>query len=75
MRDIARVVRKYIPDATIEFGRQAPPDESARSGLPWKVSCARAMEDFGFSLMPLEEAILIHINDARLEAGLEPIKA
>jgi len=75
MIDIAKVVRKYIPDANIEFGPQAPPDESASFGLPWKVSCSRAREDFGFSLMPLEEAILIHINDARLEAGLKSIKA
>jgi UDP-glucose 4-epimerase len=75
MTDIARAVRKYIPDARIEFGRQAPPGDSSRSELPWKVSCARAREDFGFSLMPLEEAVLIHINDARLEAGLKPIKA
>ena len=75
MRDIAKAVRQYIPEAGIEFGRQAPPAESERSGLPWKVSCARAREDFGFSLMPLQEAVLIHINDARLEAGLKPIKA
>jgi nucleoside-diphosphate-sugar epimerase len=69
MRDIAKVVQKYIPDARIEFGAQAPPAEAAKSGLPWRVSCARAQEDFGFSLMPLEEAVLLHINDARLEAG------
>jgi nucleoside-diphosphate-sugar epimerase len=74
MRDIAKAIRKYIPDAKIEFGQQAPPAEAARSGLPWRVSCARAKEDLGFSLMPLEEAVLIHINDARLEAGLKPIK-
>jgi hypothetical protein len=24
--------------------------------------------------MPMEKAVLIHINDARLEAGLKPIK-
>jgi hypothetical protein len=73
MRDIAKVVRKYIPDAMIEFGSQIPPGESAQSRLIRKVSCARAREDFGFSLLPLEEAILIHINDARLEAGLKPL--
>jgi nucleoside-diphosphate-sugar epimerase len=75
MRDIAEAVRKYIPDARIKFGKQAPPADSERFGLPWKVSMLRAREDFGFSLMPLEEAVLIHINDARLEAGLKPIKA
>jgi UDP-glucose 4-epimerase len=74
MRDIAQAIRKFIPEARIEFGQQSPPVEAARFGLPWKVSCDRAREDFGFSLMPLEETVLAHINDARLEAGLEPIK-
>jgi UDP-glucose 4-epimerase len=70
MREIAKAILKYIPDARITFGNQAPPPEAARFGLPWRVSCARAREDFGFSQMPLEEAVLIHVNDARLEAGL-----
>jgi nucleoside-diphosphate-sugar epimerase len=74
MRDVAVAVRKYLPDARIEFGSQAPPPSAARNGLPWKVSCDRAREDLGFSLMPLEQAVLVHINDARLEAGLPPIK-
>jgi len=72
MIDVADAVRKYIPDAKIEFGQQKP--ALGRRGLPWKVSTARAKEEFNFSCMPLEEAVLIHINDARLEAGLEPIK-
>jgi len=73
MRDVADAVRKYIPDAKIEFGNQKP-TTGGRRGLPWKVSTARAKEEFNFSCMPLEEAVLIHINDARLEAGLEPLK-
>lgn len=73
MMEIAKVVLKYIPDARIEFGHQSPPAEAAKMGLPWKVSTVRAREDFEFSLMPLEEAVLTHINDARLEAGLIPI--
>lgn len=74
MRDVAKAVRRYIPDARIEFGQQPPPGDRGRSSPPWRVSCARAREDLGFSLIPLEEAVLIHINDARLEAGLKPIK-
>ena len=70
LRDVAKVVRKYIPDARIEFGKQAQLSGRGQSGIPWKVSSARAKEDLGFSLLPLEEAVLIHINDARLEAGL-----
>ena len=73
-REIAGVVSRYIPDARIEFGKQPPPADLGRKSIPWKVSMARAKEDFAFSLLPLEEAVLIHINDARIEAGLEPIK-
>ncbi len=75
LKDVAGVVRKYIPDARIEFGKEAPPAEKGNVGIPWLVSMARAREDLGFNMLPLEEAVLIHINDARLEAGLEPIKA
>ena len=72
-RDLAAVVKKYIPDAKIEFGTRQPPG-GGRGGLPWKVSMARSIADFGFDCMPIEKAVLIHINDARTEAGLTPIK-
>ncbi len=71
--DMADIVRKYIPEADITFGDRPMMDPSGKFGLPWRVSMKRAIEDFGFTCMPLEEAVLIHINDARLEAGLEPI--
>ena len=73
-RDLAEAVKKYIPDASISFGDRATMDPEGKVGLPWKVSGQRAREDFGFTCMPIEKAVLIHINDARLEAGLEPIK-
>ena len=73
-QDVAKAVRKYIPDAKITFGTQAPPPDRGKRGIPWKISMARAKEDFGFSMLPLEEAVLIHINDARTEAGLPLIK-
>jgi nucleoside-diphosphate-sugar epimerase len=75
LRDVAEVVKKYIPGAKIEFGNKPSPFARMGGGLPWLVSMARAKEDFGFECMPIEKAVLIHINDARLEAGLEPIKA
>ncbi len=74
MRQLADIVRRYIPDARIEFGAKAPPENQGDYGLPWRASCDLAREDLGFNLMSLEEAVLIHINDARLEAGLPPIK-
>ncbi len=74
MRDVADVVRKYLPDADINFGNVAPSADRGKVGIPWKVSGARAKEDLGFSVLPLEKAVLIHINDARTDAGLELLK-
>jgi nucleoside-diphosphate-sugar epimerase len=74
LRDMAIAVKKYIPDAKITFGDKPMMDSDGKTGLPWLVSGRQARDDFGFSCLPLEEAVLIHINDARLEAGLEPIK-
>jgi UDP-glucose 4-epimerase len=71
--NVAEVVHRYIPDAKIEFGNKSVSLDSARGGLPYRLSMARARQDFGFSCMPLEVAVLIHINDARNEAGLEPL--
>ena len=73
MKDIAAAVRKYLPGARIKFGAESPPPGMERAGLPWRVSMARAREDLGFELMPLEQAVRLHINDARLEAGMEPV--
>jgi UDP-glucose 4-epimerase len=68
LRDFAAAVTKFIPDAQITFG-----DEPEDCELPWKVSGARAKEDYGFSVMPVEQAVLTLINESRAEAGLEPL--
>jgi nucleoside-diphosphate-sugar epimerase len=73
-QEMAEVVKKYIPDAKISFGTQPMMDPEGKFGLPWLVSGKWAKDDFGFTCLPLEKAVLIHINDARLEAGLGPIK-
>jgi UDP-glucose 4-epimerase len=73
-RDLAEVVKKYIPDAKISFGKETMMDPEGKTGLPWMVSEKRARKDFGFSCLLIEKAVLIHINDARAEAGLKPIK-
>jgi len=74
MRQMAEAVLKYLPDARIEFGRRSPPPDAARAGLPWRVNMARAKEDLGFIPMTLEEAVLEQIKDARLDAGLPPLR-
>ena len=74
MRDVAKVVKKLFPDAKIEFGKESPPPDRGKMGIPWMLSSERAKKDLGFSVLSLEEAILIHANDARTEAGLPLIK-
>jgi nucleoside-diphosphate-sugar epimerase len=71
-RDMADALRRLVPGAQITFGERSMTVPGR--GLPWKVSGVRAKEDFGFSCLPLEESLKIHINDARLEVGLEPMK-
>lgn len=68
LKDVAAVVKKYIPEAVITFG-----DEPEDCELPWKVSSELAKQDFGFEVTPLDEAVKLHIAEARLEAGLEPL--
>ena len=72
MLDLAKVVKKFVPDAKITFGTTKPP--MGRGGLPWKVSMEWAKADFNFECMPIDKAVLIHINDARTEMGMPPIK-
>lgn len=69
LRDFATAVKEYIPDAQITFG-----DEPEDCELPWLVSGARAQEDYGFTVMTVEQAVLTLINESRAEAGLEPLK-
>jgi nucleoside-diphosphate-sugar epimerase len=69
LKDVAAVVRKYIPEAEITFG-----DEPEDCELPWRVNCDLAKADFDFSVTPLEEAVRLHIKEARIEAGLEPVE-
>jgi UDP-glucose 4-epimerase len=68
LKEVAAVVRKYIPGAEITFG-----DEPEDCELPWKVNCDLAKADFDFSVTPLDEAVRLHIREARVEAGLQPV--
>lgn len=73
-RDMAAAIRKYLPDAQITFGTKTVEGLPGEAGLPWLVSGERARQDFGFECLPLDVAVLRHINDARLEAGMPPIQ-
>jgi nucleoside-diphosphate-sugar epimerase len=74
MKDVAKVVKRFIPDARISFGKEPPPADRGLYGIPWIISSALAEKDLGFTLLTLEEAVLLHINDARTEAGLPLIE-
>ena len=73
-RQMAAAIKKYIPDAKITFGKEKVGGIKGEAGLPWLVSGERAKKDFGFECLPLEVGVLRHINDARSDAGLKPIK-
>ena len=69
LAQVADLVYKHIPDAKIEFGNKV-----GKKSAPTRISISRLQEEFGFSITPLEETVLRHINDARWDAGLEPLK-
>jgi hypothetical protein len=47
---------------------------TGKTGLPWPISERRTKTDFESSCMPMEMAVLVHINGARPEAGMKPLK-
>jgi nucleoside-diphosphate-sugar epimerase len=68
LKDVAAVVKRYMPDAQISFGTEPEDCE-----LPWKYSSDLAMKDFDFGPMSLDQAVLVHMNEARAEAGMAPL--
>ncbi len=66
IREMADIVRGFIPDAQITTGDQAVPHI-------YLVDNSRMLADIGYELAPLQVRVLEHINDARREAGMEPI--
>ena len=66
IREMADIVRGFIPDAQITTGDQAVPHI-------YLVDNSRMLADIGYELPPLRVRVLEHMNDARREAGLEPI--
>ena len=63
---MADAVRNLIPAAQINMGDRRVPHV-------YLVDNSRMLADIGYELVPLSVRILEHANDARAEAGLEPI--
>ena len=66
IREMADIVREFIPDAQITTGDQAVPHI-------YLVDNSRMLADIGYELAPLRVRVLEHINDSRREAGMDPI--
>ncbi len=66
IQDVADLVKGFIPDAQITTGDQPVPHV-------YLVDNSRMLADVGYELPPLQVRVLDHINDARREAGLQPI--
>jgi nucleoside-diphosphate-sugar epimerase len=67
--DLATVVRRWAPDARINFDENAP-------GTPLvdDLDGARLIEEIGFAPRAIERGVLAHMNEARSEAGLPPLE-
>lgn len=67
-RDLAAIVKKYLPDAEISF------DEKAR--IPaWNFDNSWAINEFKWQIQPVEKMVLDEINGTREAAGLAPVRA
>ena len=65
---LSAFIKEIIPGASIQFKKTPRP-----ISVPWSISAARAKEEFAFSVRPVRDAVLAHINFARQEAGLKPV--
>ena len=68
LRQLAEVVRGFIPNAEIRFNENAPD-----MPLVYSWSSKRLEKEFGFEAPPIEEMIRKHINEVRRKAGLQEI--
>jgi nucleoside-diphosphate-sugar epimerase len=66
IKDMAEIVKEFIPDADITTGDQVVPHV-------YNLDNSRMLADLGYEIAPLRQRILDHINDARTEAGLDTI--
>ena len=66
IQDVANTVCEIIPDAQISTGDRPVPHV-------YLLDNSRMLADIGYEMPPLRVRVLEHINDARREAGMEPI--
>ena len=67
-REIADIVKRYLPDAEITF------DEKARVPA-WNFDNSRAVHEFQWKIRSVEEMVLDEINGTRETAGLPPVSS
>lgn len=66
IKDMADLVRGFIPEANITTGDRTVPHI-------YLVDNSRMLADLGYEIAPLRQRVLDHINDARAEANLPPL--
>jgi len=67
-KELAAIVKKYLPSAEITF------DEKARVPA-WNFDNSRAVKEFNWKIQPVEEMVLDEINGTRQAAGLPSVAA
>jgi len=67
--EFREIVRKYYPDAHIEFDANAP-----WWPYPYKIDGTRVAKELGLELRRPEDGILDQMNQERLSLGLEPFE-
>ena len=64
---MASIVADLVPDAKITLG-------TARVPHVYLVDDSRMLADIRYTLPPLRQRVLDHVNTARAEAGLDPVQ-
>ena len=66
--EIADLVRRWFPGAQYHYEPDKP-----RTPLVDNIDGTRLAREIGYSPLPLAEGVRAHMNEARAEAGLDPV--
>jgi nucleoside-diphosphate-sugar epimerase len=69
--ELADLVKRYLPDAQIDFDKEAGGRETSGN---YMMDNTRLQQEFEYSLAPFSQRVLEIINDIRQEEGLSPIQ-